>query len=155
MTMPKIGRTGRAYRSPMRFGVAVGVLVAVLVLAGCGDDDSGGGDSTAFCEAIERSENANPFGVTSSGDREPDLDLYLAGLEGMSAAYKDAIANVPSEIKDDFEVFASEAMQIYATALAIDDPTGETVDAVIFGADVGGASDELLAFINTECGIDF
>ncbi len=153
--MPKIDRPGRAHRPPMRFGVAVGVLVALLVLAGCGDDDSGGGDSAAFCDAIERSENASPFGTSN---REPDLDLFLAGLEEMSAAYKDAMANAPSEIKDEFEVFASEATQRYDAALAIDDPTDQTVDAVIFGGPDPGdpwPSEELVAYINTECGIDF
>ncbi len=43
------------------------------------------------------------------------------------------MANAPSEIKDEFEVFASEATQRYDTALAIDDPSNQTVDAVIFG----------------------
>jgi hypothetical protein len=47
MTMAKIDRPRRAYSSPIRFGVAAGVLVAVLVLAGCGDDS---GDSAAFTE---------------------------------------------------------------------------------------------------------
>jgi hypothetical protein len=143
---------------PLGFTVVL-FLIVVTVLAGCGDDDSGEGANTnsgAFCDAIERSKNANIFGVAASGDREPDLGLYLAGLEGMSAAYKDALANVPSEIKDEFDPFASEATQRYDEALAIEDPTDQTVDAVIFGGpDPGGPSEELVAYINTECGVDF
>jgi hypothetical protein len=74
----------------------------------------------------------------------------------MWAAYKDALANVPNEIKDDFEALASEATQRWGEALAIEDPTDQTVDAVIFGGpDPGGPSEELVAYINTECGIDF
>jgi hypothetical protein len=125
-------------------------------VTGCGDDNDGAvdpsTDSAAFCDAIERAEDSTPFGATS---REPDLDLFLAGLEGLSAAYKDASASVPSEIMDEFEVFASEATDRYDRALAIVDPTDQTVDAVIFGGTGGGASDELLAYISTECGIDF
>ena len=158
MTIP--GPTSRTTRERLPFAQAHGrsgrmALVALIVLlGGCGDDASGGdagGNLVAFCEAIERSEDNNPFGAAS---REPDLDMFLAGLEEMSAAYKDAIANAPSEIKDDFDVFASEATQRYDTALAIDNPTDQTVDAVIFGGIGGGASDLLLTFINTECGID-
>ena len=141
----------RVCRPTMRLGAASGVLlVAVIVLAGCGDDDSGDGDgdSVAFCEAIERADNANPFAAEA---REPDLDLFLAGLDEMSAAYK---ANVPSEIKAEFEVFASEATQRYDAALAIDDPTDQTVDAVIFGGTGEGPSEEFFVYINTECGTD-
>jgi hypothetical protein len=146
----------RMFHRPRRLDVAIGVsLIAVAVLSGCGDDDSTGDNSTAFCNAIERADNANPFGAEA---REPDLDLFLAGLEGLSAAYTDALANAPSEIKDDFEVFASEATQRYTTALEIADPTDQSVDAVIFGATEGGLTnegeDELLAQISTECGID-
>jgi hypothetical protein len=139
---------------PLGFTIVL-FLIVVTVLAGCGDDDSGEGanaNSAAFCDAIERSNSATPFGDT---DRELDLDVFLGGLEGMSAAYKDALANVPSEIKDEFDPFASEATQRYDEALAIEDPTDQTVDAVIFGGpDPGGPSEELVAYINTECGID-
>lgn len=58
-------------------------------------------------------------------------------------SYKDAIANARSEIKYDFEVFASEATQRYDTALAINETTDQTVHAVIFGGTEVGASDEL------------
>ena len=142
---------------PLGFTIVL-FLIAVAVLAGCGNDASGEGantNSAAFCDAIEQSKNASPFGATS---REPDLDLFLVGLEGMSAAYKDALANAPSEIKAEFEVFASEATQRYDAALAIDDPTDQTVDAVIFGGPDPGdpwPSEELVAYVNTECGIDF
>ena len=131
------------------------LVIATFALAGCGDDDPDD-DSAAFCDAIERSEEVNPFGVTPSGDREPDLDLYLAGLEGMSAAYEDALAVVPGEIEDDFETYASWAIDRYDTALAIEEPTGQQVDVVIFQLpEADGPSEELLAFIDAECGIDF
>jgi hypothetical protein len=39
MTMLDTDQPVRVGRSPMRFRVAAGLLVAVLVLAGCGDDD--------------------------------------------------------------------------------------------------------------------
>lgn len=96
--------------------------------------------------------DSNPFG---SASREPDLDSFLAGLEEVSAAYKDALANAPDEVRDEFEVFSSEATGRYDTALEIEDPTNESVDAVIFGGPDGGATEELLAFILAECGIDF
>ena len=131
------------------------LLIASIALAGC-SDEGGSGDSAAFCEAIRRSEEVNPFGVTASGDREPDLELYLAGLEGMSAAYKDALAVVPSEIEEDFEALAASATKRYDEALAIEEPTGATVDAVIFsGSDPHAPSDELITYIGTECSIDF
>ena len=131
------------------------LLIATIALAGC-NDDGRSGDSAAFCEAIQRSEEANPFGVTASGDREPDLELYLVGLQGMSAAYKDALTVVPSEIEEDFEALAASATQRYDEALAIEEPTGATVDAVTFAGPAPHApSDELLAYIDTECSIDF
>ena len=130
------------------------LMIATAALAGCGDDADD--DAAAFCDAIERSEEANPFGVTPSGDREPDLDLYLAGLEGMSAAYEDALAVVPGEIEDDFETYASWAIDRYDTALAIEEPTGQQVDVVIFQLpEADGPSEELLAFIDAACDIDF
>ena len=51
-------------------------------------------------------------------------------------------------------MFASEATQRYAAALENEDPTDETVDAVIFGGAGGGLSDELLADVNSRCGSD-
>jgi hypothetical protein len=46
MTIATIDRRGRARRPPKRFAVAVGAVVAGLVLAGCGGDD----DAAAFTE---------------------------------------------------------------------------------------------------------
>jgi hypothetical protein len=97
-------------------------------------------------------DNANPFGAE---DRKPDLDLFLAGLEEMSAAYKEALAGASNEIRVDFEMFASEATQRYDTVLALEDPTDQTVDAVIVEGTGSGTSDELSAFIKTECDIAF
>jgi hypothetical protein len=137
----------------IRLGVLSGLsLIAVIVLAGCADDDSSNNaDLAAFCDAIERSEDSNPFGI---GSREPDLGLFLVGLADVSAAYKDALAHTPREISEEFSAFASEAIERYDSALAIEDPTDLAVDAVIFGGTGEGASDELLEFIRTECDID-
>ena len=109
-----------------------------------------------FCAAIQRSEEANPFGVTASGNREPDLERYLAGLEEMSAAFKDAAAVAPSEIEEEFATYAVWATERYDAALAIEEPTGRMVDVAIFqGPEVDLPSAQLIAYIDTECDIDF
>lgn len=61
--MAKIDRLKRAYRSPVQFGMAAtGLLIAVFVLAGCGDDDSGAAadsDPAAVIVAYEAAVNAH------------------------------------------------------------------------------------------------
>lgn len=62
MTRADTDQPKRAHRSPMRSGVAVGVLVALLVLAGCGDDDSSAAadpDPAAVISAYETAFNAH------------------------------------------------------------------------------------------------
>jgi hypothetical protein len=151
-TKPRSKQPRRSHGAAQCSGAAL--LIFVMVLAGCGDDDSAenSNDSAAFCEAIERAQDNNPFGSQS---REPDLDLFLTRVEEMSAAYKDALANAPSEIKDDFETFATEATQRYDAALSLDEPTNQTVDAVIFGGPDVDSPAELFEYINVTCGIDF
>ena len=61
MTTLKTDPPGRVYRSPRRFRVGAGVLVAVLVLAGCSDDDSGDAtdsDPAAVLAAYEETRNS-------------------------------------------------------------------------------------------------
>ena len=61
MTTLKTDPPGRVYRSPRRFRVGAGVLVAVLVLAGCSDDDSDDAtdsDPAAVLAAYEETRNA-------------------------------------------------------------------------------------------------
>ena len=137
--------------------VAAMLALTAVAFVGCGDDaDETADGSAAFCAAIQRSEEVNPFGVTPAGDREPDLERYLAGLEGMSTAYKEAVAVAPSEIAEDFEALAAWATERYDAALAIEEPTGEMVDVVIFqGPDVDLPSAELIVYIDAQCGIDF
>ena len=59
----------------MRFGVAAGVLVAVLVVAGCGDDD--GGDGAAFAEddALEIVEAY--YTAAEAGDADAITALFV------------------------------------------------------------------------------
>ena len=60
MTRPDTDHARPMYRSPMRFRVAAGVLVAILVLAGCGDDDADqGADPEAGLNAWVDGINAN------------------------------------------------------------------------------------------------
>ena len=133
---------------------AAALLLAATALTGCGGD--GDSEAAAFCAAIQRSEEANPFGVTASGNREPDLERYLAGLAEMSAAYKDAVAVAPSEIEEEFATYAEWATERYDAALAIEEPTGQMVDVVIFqGPEVDLPSAQLITYIDTECDIDF
>ncbi len=62
MAMPRsIDANERSSPAPMRFGVVAGVLVAVLVLAGCSDDDSGDAtdsDPAAVLAAYKEARNA-------------------------------------------------------------------------------------------------
>ena len=92
MTMLDTDQPGRVYRSPIRFRVVAGVLVAVLVLAGCSDDDSGdaaGSDPAAVLAAYQEARNSGdmdalmafysddavvtnaPFDSISTGEDEP------------------------------------------------------------------------------------
>lgn len=64
MTMANIDRPGLANCSPMRFGVAAGMLVAVLVLAGCGDD------SVAFTEGDALGAVEEYYGAAEAGDSD-------------------------------------------------------------------------------------
>ena len=50
MTISKIDRPGRPYPSPMRLGVTAGVLGAVLLMAGCGDDAFSESDALGVVE---------------------------------------------------------------------------------------------------------
>ena len=63
MAMPRsIDRNVRSWPAPMRFGVVAGVLLAVLVLAGCSDDDSDDAtdsDPAAVIVAYEDAVNAH------------------------------------------------------------------------------------------------
>ena len=59
---PDTDQPGHAHRSPMRFRGAAALLVAVLVLAGCGDDDSSAAaasDPAAVIAAYEAAFNAH------------------------------------------------------------------------------------------------
>ncbi len=59
MTRTDIDRSRWASSASMRLPVVVGLLVAVLVLAGCGDDDSGQADPEMALDAWVDGINAN------------------------------------------------------------------------------------------------
>jgi hypothetical protein len=84
MTMSDSERAGRVYRSPMRLRGAAGLLVAVLVLAGCGDDDADQADPPAV--SADHEEVADPAiaVVVSALDAKNrfDLDGWLMAFEG-------------------------------------------------------------------------
>jgi hypothetical protein len=84
MTMSDGERAGRAYRSPARLHGAAGLLVAVLVLAGCGDDDADQSDPPAV--SADHEEVADPAiaVVVSALDAKNSLDLerWLMAFEG-------------------------------------------------------------------------
>ena len=75
MTTAKIDRPRRAYRSPIRFGIAAGVLVAVLVVAGCGDDDSGDGAAFTEDDALEIVETY--YTAAEAGDADAITALFV------------------------------------------------------------------------------
>jgi len=84
MTMSDSELAGRVYRSPMRLRGAAGLLVAVLVLAGCGDDDADQADPPAV--SADNEEVADPAiaVVVSALDAKNrfDLDGWLMAFEG-------------------------------------------------------------------------
>jgi hypothetical protein len=59
MTMSDSERAGRVYRSPMRLRGAAGLLVALIVLAGCGDDDADQADPEVALNTYADGINAN------------------------------------------------------------------------------------------------
>jgi hypothetical protein len=75
MTMAKIDRPRRAYRSPVRFGIAAGVMVALFVLAGCGDDDSS--DGAAFTEGDALGIVEAYYTAVEAGDAEAVTALFV------------------------------------------------------------------------------
>jgi len=89
MKMPKIDRPRRACRPPMRFGVAAGLLVAVLVLAGCGDDD--GGDSTALPGADDASTTASAVPTTTLATTNAAVAFTESDALGIVEAYYTAV----------------------------------------------------------------
>jgi hypothetical protein len=92
MAMPRsIEPNARSSPAPMRFGVVAGALLAVLVLAGCSDDDSGdaaGSDPAAVLAAYQETRN--------SGDVDAVMAFYA---EDAVVENDDGVATGVSEIR--------------------------------------------------------
>jgi hypothetical protein len=99
MTMLDTDHPGRVYRSPMRFRVVAGVLLAVVVLAGCGDDDANQADPGAVLADHDEASAGSAITTTTipedvdgaaievvvsalDAKNSFDLDRWLAAFEG-------------------------------------------------------------------------
>lgn len=86
MNMTKFDRPRRPNRSAMRFSVSAGALVAVLVLAGCGDDDDNEMSAEFTDDGCHYSgptefEVGDEFDITVSDVTEERMDVGFAVLK--------------------------------------------------------------------------
>ncbi len=120
MTRPDTDRPKRAHRSPISLRVVAGVLVAVLVFAGCSDDDSGDAtdsDPAAVLAAYEEARN--------SGDVDAVMGFYA----------EDAVVENDPGDDDGVATGVSEIRILEARVPGIQGSTGgiEFTDLVVSG----------------------
>jgi len=122
--MTKIDRLWRAYRSPMRFGVAAGVLVAIVVLAGCGDDDSSAAADSdpaavVVSESADSKTSESTTEATTATEAVPTTQTsqlspteighaFIQARDAYDADAAEALFASDAEIHDDYMTSASE-----------------------------------------------
>jgi hypothetical protein len=154
-----------------------GAVVAAMVLASCGGDDSGdteagtgdqpaeestagatGGDFCADLEALveENVEIMTPLvGEDAAG--------LSAALDATGAAYPDlaesATAAAPDDLAADVATVTGATTALIESLAAVDTADADAVNAAVegsaaFGPEMGEAADRLSDYARTECGFD-
>ena len=151
-----------------RLGV-LAVLLALLLVAGCGDDDDGGGGSASgggsgnFCaRAAVFQERFDELDSQFSGDEAPSGEVF----EEAAAAISELADGAPGEIRDDLRTIADGVREIAEVFGDLDfsDPSsfseeqmaeleevGERMEAI--GEEVEAASGRVEVYLEEECGI--
>ena len=127
MTMPRsIDPNARSSPAPMRFGVVLGALLAVLVLAGCSDDDSGdaaGSDPAAVLDAYVAAYNR--------GDVDAVMAFYSDASVVLGFPFADEQRGLESirsvMIQDIAAAAASDALTISNVAVSGNEVTWDQV----------------------------
>jgi hypothetical protein len=152
-----------------------GAMVAAVMLAACGGDDSG--DTEAGDPAAEES-TAGPMGGEFCGDLqalvEQNVEIITplvgedaagldAALDVAGTTYPDlaesAAATAPDDLAADVATVTGATTQLIEGLAAVDTTDPDAVSAAVegsaaFGPEMGAAADRLSEYARDECGFD-
>jgi hypothetical protein len=154
-----------------------GAVVAAMVLAACGGDDSGGTEAGAGDQPNEES-SAGATGGDFCADLEAlvqqnvEIMTPLVGedaaalgdaIDAAGAAYPDlaesAAATAPDDLAADVATVTGATTELIDSLAAVDTADADAVSAAVegsgaFGPEMGDAADRLSEYARDECGFD-
>lgn len=128
------------------------LLVAVLALAGCGDDGPSA-DPEAFCRRLDRLTTNDPF--LAFGDRATPAEIEQA-FGALVARAEELVAVAPEEVRPAAERYAETAAAM-DELMAAGGYDGAGIDGRAYRDEQEAhaeASDRLLRYLEAECDAD-
>jgi hypothetical protein len=120
--------------------VAITVVTGAAILAGCGSDDDGGGDTQRFCADVAANAAAIVAPPLTEGDVDSTLDLY-----------RDLADAAPIAIEEEWRDLL-ENVETASTVVPDDPESVQRTVAVAFATEKSAVA--VHAWVLTNCGVD-